>query len=244
MPVDQASPNPPIPPTPQTPDSVPPNAPKPDPSPPAAGIHPAPKDKPADVAAALAQLQEGAAVSAERADLTQLLRDGPWDKNCFKATLRGWLKSIVTLQYLHFKAANHYTALQIKVGIPTLIASAVATAIAGTALKDVPYLLVAFTTLTTCLTSAQTFLGWDARAKEHHQTAQKYGLLRSRIERYRCLQDASNPVMNAILFETVKDMDEVTARAQKLPDSLWRNRQKYISDELLDKILDSTCKPV
>ena len=140
--------------------------------------------------------------------------------------LKRWHHSLLTLNRGHFIAAARCERLNLRLGIPVTILSAVAgtTVFASLAISPTVWakILVGLLSLAAAvLASLQTFLKYDEKAQVHKEAGQRFGILRREVEAaFACYGDSDAQLSPEFFTSIGQRWDECSKEFPPLPQKI------------------------
>ncbi len=144
--------------------------------------------------------------------------------------LRQWLFRIHRMQVAHYEAAVILGRLNLTLGVPVVISSAVVGSALFATLQSKPgttltSVLGAVSLAAAILASLQTFLRFGERAEKHRATGSRFAALRAEIEQELSLHSDTG-MLGAFMAELRVRWFALNDEAPALPASVWHKVEK------------------
>jgi len=140
--------------------------------------------------------------------------------------LNTWISRTRRMQWCHYAAENHLRSMYLRIGIPSMILSGLAGALAGAGSADLGGQLRAtfavaislFSVTAGILTTLQTFLKFDDRAVKHGNAARLYGAINLKIQT-RLVTGV--PISVEAVESLGKELADTDAEVLAVPARIW-----------------------
>ncbi len=137
-----------------------------------------------------------------------------------------WFRRVRENQIIHYACGNHFSWLNYRLGIPTIIlttvvGTAVFASLENQAIGNYKIVIGLISILASVLAALQTFLGFPQRAEKHRLTASGYAAIRRELELLKTfpVEDAGEL---AGKLESLKiQIDHLAESSQEVPRKIW-----------------------
>ena len=147
--------------------------------------------------------------------------------------LERWQANAKRSQIANYNAANKFSSLNLKLGIPTIIASAiVGTSVFASLQSEVAtwaqITVGGFSVLAVVLASLQTFLKAEDKAAKHRAAAVEYGTVKRLIDELLSGEDISLDVLQDQVRHIRERLDDLSREVPVVPKKIWKKATKVV----------------
>jgi hypothetical protein len=152
----------------------------------------------------------------------------------FDHLLAAWYRRARESQLSHYKVATFYAARARRLGVATVILSALTGTTLFATLEETAggttiHLALGLCSITAAVLAAlHTSLGYSERANQHRAAGTLYGSIRREMERYQAFRPAERDDAIRVLEGLRTRIDEAATAAPDVPERLWRQAQADI----------------
>ena len=165
-------------------------------------------------------------LSQTQSDTTD--RQSPWDPKV-RRLLQDWRDRAEATSKTHYAMANRYAGRHLRLGVPVVgLTTLVGTSVFATLQESLNTSMRIFAgvaiVVAAVLASLQTFLNYSEKAEKNRVAAERWSAVRREISQMLALRPmnvATRDESKNYLDELRARMDEASAEAPEMPDSLW-----------------------
>jgi hypothetical protein len=141
--------------------------------------------------------------------------------------LRDWGRRAAAAAEVHFETAERLSRLNVFLGIPVVVLSAVVGTGTFATLSDnvdmsVRIVAGSISVIAAVLASVQTFLRFGARAEQHRVAAERWSAIRREIEKVLALSPEQVGDPKQMLDDVKARMDEAADKSPAMPERRWK----------------------